>query len=229
MATQVLLPRRQTFRTNRRPALWILLAVPALVALAHRPSVAVAVAAADAPGDAAKSDATEESDAPASAQASREQIEAEKAKARARMRLDGRRYSRQELQEAEQLYQVANNKWRSPEAKASLEQMVKRFPKFNRTGCATLYLGQYAEGAERERYLKQAVADFSDCFYGNGVQVGAYARYLLSHYYRDTGEVEKGDALLKELIKKYPKSVTHQGDQLAVIAKEDLSSPPAPK
>jgi beta-lactamase regulating signal transducer with metallopeptidase domain len=161
--------------------------------------------------------------------APRTQIDAEIAKARARMREDGRRYSRAELQEAEQLYQVANKQWRSPEAKASLEQMVKKYPKFNRTGCAILYLGQYSEGEDREKYLKQAVKDFSDCYYGNGVQVGAFARYLLGHYYRDNGQVEKGNALLKEVVTKYPKSVTHRGDALAKIAKDDLETPPAPK
>jgi hypothetical protein len=159
-------------------------------------------------------------------QAPREQIEAEKAKARSRMRQDSRKYSAEELREAETLYQVANKQWRSPEARASLETLVKKYPKFNRTGCGILYLGQYSQGEERERYLTQAVKDFSDCFYGNGVQVGAYARYLLGLYYRDKGEVEKGNALLKELIEKYPKSVTHRGDQLAKIAKDDLASPP---
>ena len=145
------------------------------------------------------------------------------------MRQDSRRYSQQELRDAEQLYQVANKQWRSPEAKASLEQMVKKYPKFNRTGCATLYLGQYSEGEEREKYLTQAVKDFSDCYYGNGVQVGAYARYLLGLYYRENGQVEKGNALLKEIVDKYPKSVTHKGDQLAKIAKEDIANPPPPK
>ena len=168
-------------------------------------------------------------DQQAGAQAPRSQIDAEKAKARARMRQDGRKYSAAELQEAEGLYQVANKSWRSPEAKDSLEKMVKKFPKFNRTGCAILYLGQYSTGEDREKYLKQAVDDFSDCFYGNGVQVGAFARYLLGHYYRENGQVEKGNALLKEVVQKYPTSVTHKGDQLAKIAKEDLERAPAPK
>jgi hypothetical protein len=161
--------------------------------------------------------------------APRTQIDAEIAKARARMRQDGRKYSAQELKDAEALYQVANKNWRTPEAKASLEKMVEKYPKFNRTGCAILYLGQYSQGEQREKYLKQAVDDFSDCFYGNGVQVGAYARYLLGLYYRDKGDVEKGNALLKEIVDKYPTSVTHKGDKLAKIAKDDLASPPPPK
>ena len=189
----------------------------------------------DAGSDQSKEDANDkdkkesEDEEQAGDKAPRAQIDAEIAKARARMRQDARRYSQQQLKEAEQLYQVANKQWRSPEAKASLETMVKKYPKFNRTGCATLYLGQYAEGAEKEKYLTQAVERFGDCYYGNGVQVGAFARYLLGHYYRDNGEVEKGNALLKEVVQKFPKSVTHRGDQLAKIAKQDMELPPPPK
>ena len=186
-------------------------------------------AAKDAPAanDPAKGQADDEQ---AGDQAPRAQIDKEIAKARARMRQDGRKYSAEQLKDAEALYQVANKSWRSPEAEASLEQMVKKYPKFNRTGCGLLYLGQYTRGEEREKYLKQAVEDYSDCFYGNGVQVGAFARYLLGHHYRDNGDVEKGNALLKEVIEKYPTSVTHKGDQLAKIAKQDMASaPPPPK
>jgi TolA-binding protein len=186
-------------------------------------------ARADEPkADDKKSDEKTTADA-SSDQASREQIDAEKAKARTRMRQDSRKYSEDELRDAEQLYQVANKSWRSPEAWQNLEALVKKYPKFNRTGCAVLYLGQYSKGEQREKYLKQAIDDFSDCFYGDGVQVGAYARYLLAMHYKDTKNPDKAAELLKELIKKYPKSVTHGGDQLAKIANDDLETlAPAP-
>jgi hypothetical protein len=209
------LARRGILRTG-----WLLAAAAVLVALPILPAAAEP-AARDEPAKAAEDEAGDK--------APRAQIDAEIAKARARMREDGRRYSKAELREAEQLYQVANKEWRSPEAKASLETLVKKFPKFNRTGCAVLYLGQYSKGEDREKYLKQAVEQFSDCFYGNGVQVGAFARYLLGHHYRDNGDVERGDALLKEVVDKFPKSVTHRGDQLAKIAKKDMELPPPPK
>jgi hypothetical protein len=176
--------------------------------------------------DAAKAKPDEEQ---AGDQAPREQIDKEIAKARARMRQDDRKYSRQQIRDAEALYQSANKNLGDPKAKDILEEMVKKYPKLNRTGCAILYLGQRSEGKDRERYLKQAVDDFSDCFYGNGVQVGAFARYLLGHYYRDNGDAQKGNALLKEVAEKYPTSVTHKGDQLAKIAKQDMATPPPPK
>jgi hypothetical protein len=198
--------------------------VPALFALT---TFAAIVSAKDATASTeAKSSASDEQ---AGDQAPRAQIDKEIAKARARMRQDDRKYSRQEIRDAEALYQSANKNLGDPKAKDILQEMVKKYPKLNRTGCAILYLGQRSEGADREKYLKQAVDDFSDCFYGNGVQVGAYARYVLGHYYRDNGDVEKGNALLKEVVDKYPTSVTHKGDQLAKIAKQDMASPPPPK
>ena len=158
-----------------------------------------------------------------------EQLKREKGNASSRLQQDRRRFPRQDISDAEALYQVANKNWRSAEAKESLQKMIAKYPQFNRTGCGLLYLSQYARGEEREKYLKQAVEDYSDCFYGNGVQVGAFARYLLGHHYRDNGDVEKGNALLKEVVEKYPTSVTHKGDQLAKIAKQDMASPPPPK
>ena len=134
--------------------------------------------------------------------------------ARERMRKDLQKHNRQQLGEAEQLYQVANKNWRSPEAKQSLQQMVERFPNINRTGCAVLYLGQYAEGEERERLLKEAAEKYGDCFYGNGVQVGAYARYLLARYYKDNGEADKAKTLFDQIRTKFPDAIDHQGKGL---------------
>src|SRR5262245_61912890 len=52
------------------------------------------------------------------------QRQALQAQARARMRKDREKYTQAQIAEAEQLYQVANKNWRSPEAKQSLEQLV---------------------------------------------------------------------------------------------------------
>ena len=139
------------------------------------------------------------------------------ARARQRMRQDTQKYSREQLQEAESLYQVANNNWRTPEAKASLEQMVKKFPDVNRTGCAVLYLAQYSEGDERERLLREAIDKFGDCYYGNGVQVGAFARLLLGDHYQRNGQADKAKELFDELRQKYADAITHRGE--LIVAK----------
>ena len=136
------------------------------------------------------------------------------AKARARMRQDAQKASRQQLQEAEALYQVANKNWRTPEAKQSLEQMVAKYPNVNRTGCAVLYLAQYSRGEEQERLLKEAIEKYGDCFYGNGVQVGAYARLLLGGYYQQNGKEDLAKQQFDELRQKFPDAIGHRGEPL---------------
>lgn len=135
-------------------------------------------------------------------------------KARVRMRKDSAHYSREEIREIEKLYQVANRKWQTEEGKASLETLIEKFDKANRTGCALLYLGQMSKGATREDYLKRAIDGFSDCFYGDGVQVGAYARYYLSQYYSQKGNKEEAEQLLEEIKADYPGAIDHQGELL---------------
>ena len=160
-------------------------------------------------------------------QAPREIIDAAIRKARQRMAQDSKKYTREQLREAEQLYQVANHNWRSPEAQESLKKMVEKYPDVNRTGCAILYLGQMSEGAEREKHLKEAIEKYSDCFYGNGVQVGAFARWLLGAYYQENNQPEKAKPLLDELLKDYPNAIGHHGELLSKAVGE-LSPTPQP-
>jgi TolA-binding protein len=143
------------------------------------------------------------------------------ARARQRAALDAKKYSRDQLREAEELYQVANKNWRTDEAKQSLEQMVKKFPNINRTGCAVLYLAQFSRGEEQERLLKQAIQKHGDCFYFDGVQVGAFARLLLGQYYQQNGQPEKAKPLFAEIRAKFPDSIDHRGESLvAKLPKE---------
>ena len=138
-----------------------------------------------------------------------QRVAAMRERARARMRKDLEVYSQVQLQEIEQLYQVANRKWRSEEGKKSLEQLVEKYDKANRTGCALLYLGRMSEGDEQIQYLTRAVKDYSDCCYGDGVQVGAYARFVLAERYRADGENDKADKLIKELKQDYADAIDH--------------------
>ena len=133
---------------------------------------------------------------------------------------DRKRYSQQELQEISRLYQIANKSWNSPEAKESLKKLIEKYDRANRTGCALLYLGQMNKGAEKEKYLKMAIADFGDCAYGDGVQVGAYARFHLAHYYKSSGKTADAKKLFAEIRKKYPESIDHRGNLLAASIPE---------
>jgi hypothetical protein len=137
--------------------------------------------------------------------------------AKIRMSKDYEVYSRDELREIESLYQVANKQWKSQEGKDSLKALIKKYGKANRTGCALLYLGQMSKGEEREEYLKQAIGEFSDCFYGDGVQVGAYARYYLAYQYKESGEEKKAAELFEEIGEKYPDAIDHKGNRLSTL------------
>ena len=132
-----------------------------------------------------------------------------------KMTLDRQKYSPDQLNDAESLYQVANQKWGTPEAAESLQTMIKKYPDINRTGCATLYVAQRSQGDDRAKYLQQCIDKFNDCYYGDGVQVGAYARFLLAADYLSKGEKEKAAALYNQLNTAYPDAVDHNGNLLA--------------
>ncbi len=131
-----------------------------------------------------------------------------------KMAQDQAKYTPEQLREAEQLYQVANQKWGSSEATDSLQAMIKKYPDINRTGCALLYVAQRSSDDERANYLKQCIEKHNDCFYGDGVQVGAYARFLLADDYSKKGESEKAAALYKEIKTDYPDAIDHGGKLL---------------
>jgi TolA-binding protein len=174
-----------------------------------------ALAAAPAPTSKA---ASERSDSTA---ATPEQLKREKGNASARMQQDRRRFPRQDISDAEALYQVANKNWRSAEATESLQKMIAKYPQFNRTGCGILYLGQMSEGDARIKYLTEAVEKHSDCYYMNGVQVGAFGRYLLAHTYLDQGKNAEAQKLFDEIRKDYRNAVTHRGDSLIAVMNEE--------
>jgi hypothetical protein len=130
-------------------------------------------------------------------------------------------YSPEQLRDAERLYQVANQKWGTPEATESLQEMIKKYPGINRAGCATLYLAQTSQGDERAKYLQDCIEKYNDCFYGDGVQVGVYARFLLASDYRSKGEEEKAAALYNEIKAKYADAIDHSGKLLVDSIKTD--------
>jgi FtsZ-interacting cell division protein ZipA len=127
---------------------------------------------------------------------------------------DQANHTPEQLREAEGLYQVANQKWGSPEATESLQKMIRQYPDLNRTGCAVLYLAQSSKDDVRANYLHDCIEKYNGCFYGDGVQVGAYARFLLAQDYRSKGDPAKAEALEKELKTQYADAVDHGGKLL---------------
>jgi TolA-binding protein len=143
-----------------------------------------------------------------------ERAAAKRAAARDRMRRDAAVYTPEQLQDIESLYQVANQKWQTEVARKSLRTLVEKYPKANRTGCALLYLGQMTHDDEQIAYLKQVIADYGDCFYGDGVQTGAYARFVLAHVYLSGANPDKAKTLLEEIRSNYTDAIDHEGRSL---------------
>jgi hypothetical protein len=92
--------------------------------------------------------------------------------------------------------------------------MIKKYPDINRTGCAMLYVAQKSQGDARTQYLQTCIEKFNDCFYGDGVQVGVYARFLLAGDYLLAGQSEKAAALYRDITTKYPDAVDHSENRL---------------
>jgi hypothetical protein len=146
--------------------------------------------------------------------AAEERAAAKRADARVRMRRDKELYTRQQLREIDALYQVVEREWRTEAARKSLQTLVEKYPKANRTGCALLSLGRMRHDEERIAYLQQAIADHSDCCYGDGVQVGAYARFLLGRVYFERTDLDKAKTLFDEVRSNYTDAVDHEGRSL---------------
>jgi hypothetical protein len=138
-----------------------------------------------------------------------------------KMAQDRQKYTPEQLRDAEQLYQAANQKWGTQEASNSLQAMIQKYPNIDRTGCAVLYVAQMSQGDERAQYLQDCIEKYNDCFYGDGVQVGAYARFLLAEDYRKNGEMAKAKALFGEIKAHYADAIDHSGRLLVDSIKAD--------
>lgn len=138
-------------------------------------------------------------------------------KAREHMSLDNDIYSAEQRREIEGLYQSISKNWQKDEGEKALNELLKKYKTANRTGCAILYLGQMNEGKKREEYLNKAITEYNDCYYGNGVQVGAYARYLLGIYYMQNKQEKKAEKLFEEIKKHYPDAINHKGMPLVQL------------
>lgn len=137
--------------------------------------------------------------------------EANVRKARGKMGADSKEYRAREFAELEELYQKGNANPRTPENQEFLKQVLEKFPKSNRAGCAALYLGRYTRGGDQEKYLEQAIEKFSDCYYGDGTSVGGYARYILGMMQHQAGKQSAAKKLFAELRKDYADATDHGG------------------
>jgi hypothetical protein len=135
--------------------------------------------------------------------------------AQLRMAMDKRVFSRKELGDIEALYQSAAKNLGSFESEKLLQMIVTQYPKSNRAGCAQLYAARYNKsGKDQERLLKDCIARFGDCYYGDGTQVGPFAMLNLANYYENAGKTEKAKALYDKIRKEHSDAVMHDGHLL---------------
>jgi len=127
---------------------------------------------------------------------------------------DRQKYTPEQLSDAANLMRIGDQKWGSPEAVEACQAMVKKYPGSDRAGCAMLYLAHMSKGDDRAKYLQDCIDQYNDCFYGDGVQVGAYARFLLAEDYQSNGETEKAKALFSEIKAQYADAIDHNGKLL---------------
>jgi hypothetical protein len=125
---------------------------------------------------------------------------------------DLKKFTHLQLEQIEELYQVANKRWNTQKAIDALTELINKdeYRGANRIGCALLYLGQLVNIEQRESYLLKAKSEYSNSWYGDGCNVGAYATYQLLLYYSYKNEVENAEKQKRELIEKYANYIDHE-------------------
>ena len=136
----------------------------------------------------------------------------------ARVDKDVEAYGKEGVREIERLYRTYS-KTREVETEA-LETLLEKYPAANRTGCAVMYAGQRAR-LEGEKWFRLAIEKSSDCYYGDGACVGAYARYYLASLCRRSGRSEEAKKLIAEIKTQYPDAITHRGQLFSEILKDE--------
>lgn len=134
---------------------------------------------------------------------------------RERSAKDVAEYGRDGMREIERLYRLYSS--RGEGSADALSTLCEKYPKANRTGCAVMYAAQRASGEERVKLLKQAIDNYGDCFYGDGAQVGAYARLYLAGELARSGDTAGAEKLYGEIRMLYPNAHAHNGKPLSEV------------
>lgn len=139
--------------------------------------------------------------------------DAMRAKTFARTQADLALYGRDGCREIEMAYRAYSKS--GDVDNEHLQKLLEKFPKANRTGCAVMYAGQRSQGKDGGKWFRLAIEKFGDCMYGDGAQVGAYARFYLAALLEREGRKSEADAIRAELLKLYPDARTHRGRKMA--------------
>lgn len=93
----------------------------------------------------------------------------------------------------------------------AFKSLVSKYPKANRTGCAALYVAQRMQGARQIAALTEVIEKFGDCYYGDGCNVGALARYHLVVAAQNQGDKARAKAVADELRRNSGDAIGHDG------------------
>lgn len=131
---------------------------------------------------------------------------------------DKETYGEEVFREIERIYQAyaSSNEVETVE----LGILLEKYPDANRTGCAVMYAGQRAR-LEGEKWFRLAIEKSSDCYYGDGACVGAYARSYLAGLCKRSGKSEEAKKLIAEIKSQYPDAITHRGQLFSEILKDE--------
>jgi hypothetical protein len=108
---------------------------------------------------------------------------------------------------------------RRPAGIKTLQELIGRYPRSNRAGCALLELARLSSGTVREQYLRQAIAAHSDAWFENGVQVGALARAMLAVDLAGVERFDEAERVAAELVSMFPGAVDDSGAELDDVLK----------
>jgi len=134
-------------------------------------------------------------------------------KVRERMQKDLELYGKDGVREIEIAYRAYSQ---SKEAdNQHLQTLIAKYPMANRTGCAVMYAGQRSQGADDGKWFRLAVEKYGDCLYGDGAQVGAYARFYLAFLLERKGDKAGAEKLRNEILRLYPDAITHRGRRMS--------------
>jgi len=133
-----------------------------------------------------------------------------------RQGLDIRTHTKAKVAEVENAYQATLSNFGSPECIAAHQKFIKQYPGFNRAGCALSELAGMSEftNPETVQYYQECIQKYDDCYWGDGVQVGPFARLELAECYKRTGQNARVEALYQEIKDQYPDAIDHGGQLL---------------
>lgn len=109
------------------------------------------------------------------------------------------------------------------------EELQRKFPTHNRTGCATVRLGLAYRRAgkldDAEKALRRAMTQYADCRFGDGGHVGGDAMYRLVMLFVQKGKADEARSILKQLTERYPDVKNGRGFKYSDMARDALERP----